>query len=127
MRKPFELCRAPKTFLRSIEDSLLKVGWQFTLVYLDGKAAFNKAQKQHIKLMCEVLSLLNSVSTTLKLKRCSYLYSTVAHLKQLIRPRRLVLAAHTTTRLRSLEAPNSITELRSFSGLCTVFWKVVSS
>lgn len=124
---PFGLCNAHGTFQRTMDVSLFSVKRQSALVYLDEIVTLSKTPKQHIEHTQEVLPLLNSAEATLILKKCSFFTYTIDFSGQIVRPRRLELAFHTTDAIRGLKPPTSMTKLISFLGMCSNFLRIVSS
>lgn len=72
-----------------------------------------------------MLSLFYNAGVTFKLKKCDSFTETINYQGHVIRPRGLEFASHTTDAIRELQPPTSLTELRSFFGLCTVFRRFV--
>lgn len=115
---PFQLRNAPETFQHTIHVILVNVKWHFAFANLDSIVMFSKTTKQYINYVREVLSLLNSAGSTLKIK-CIFFSNSVEHLGHVLRYGRLQLASHTTDTMRELKPPTSITVLGSFLGLCS--------
>lgn len=74
VRVQFGLCHPLQTFQRTLDFMLSSIKWQFALLYLDNIMVFCNTPKQRIKDVGKVLSLLNSASKTLKLRKCNFSY-----------------------------------------------------
>lgn len=99
--------------------------WQYALSYLDDIVIFSRTPQEHIGHVRKVLTLLHDAGVTLQLKKCKFFTETINYLGHVIRPRRLDISSHTTDAIRGLKALTSLTELRSFLGLCNVFRRFV--
>lgn len=73
----------------------------------------------------KVLLLFNSAVATLKMKNCSFFFDSIDHIGHIVGFTRPELVASTTDAEREGRPPTSITEFRSFLGLCNVFQRLV--
>lgn len=80
---------------------------------------FGKTIDQHIEHVCKVLPLLYDPEVTLKLEKCNFLTYTIDNLNHVILSRHLELVSHTTYAIRGFSFSTSVTELKSFLGLCS--------
>lgn len=125
IRMPIGLWNAPGTFQRSIDVVLATVKWQFSMVYVKDIVICFETQETHTRHTREYLTLLSKTGVILKLKKCQFITEPIDYLGQLIRPRRLKHASHTTDAILGTQEPTSITELRSFLFPCNVFRRFV--
>jgi len=124
-RMPFGLTNAPATFQRALDIILSGVKWKSCLVYLDDVIVFCDTQEEHDQHLDDVLGLLRAAGVTLKLLKCRFFRTTVEYLGHVITPGRLgVLQAHTKA-LREAVFSTTLTQVRSFIGMCNVFRRFV--
>ena len=124
-RMPFGLANAPGTFQRAADVILASVWWQFAIVYLDDIVIYSDSVEQHFEHLTTVLSLLNKAGLTLRIEKCKFLHTTIDYLGHVIRPGKLHVASKNVEAVRNFAPPRTITELRSFLGLCNVYRRFV--
>ena len=124
-RMPFGLKNAPGTFQRAIDIILATVRWQCAIVYLDDIVIFSNNVKEHLQHITKVLSLLNNAGMTLKLRKCFFLQQRVEYLGHIVAPGQLQVASKTCQAIKEMPPPRTITELRSFLGLCNVYRRFI--
>lgn len=83
-----------------MDVTLANVEWKFILAYLDRMVTFSKTLKRHIDFVKHVLTLLQRAEATVKLKKRFICTDKIDYLGQLIWPRRLEIAAHTTNQIQ---------------------------
>ena len=125
VRMPFGLKNAPATFQRALDMILAGVRWQFALVYLDDVIVYSRTVDEHEEHVRAVLRLLQSAGVTLKLKKCEFFSTSVRYLGHEIRPGELRVLDATTAAVQELHPPKTVTQLRSFLGLCNVYRRFV--
>lgn len=69
-----------------------------------------KAPVEHVRHVSPVLSLLSDTSVSLELNMRSFLTDTMDYFRNVIRPVKLEIAAHTSGAIRPLKEPSSVTE-----------------
>lgn len=125
VRMPYGLRNALATFRQIMDVILPAVIKLFALAYVDVIVVFLKSPGRHCKHVLSVLTLLSDVDATPKLKVCHFFGESINYLGHVIFPRSLRIASHTTDAIRKLQPPTSLTKLRSFVGLCSVFRRLV--
>jgi transposase InsO family protein len=126
-RMPFGLMNAPATFQRVVDMTLSGLNWKICLVYLDDIIVFSPSYEEHIRDLDIVLGRLYGAGLSLKLKKCFFFKETVNYLGHVIQPGKLAVATKNTEALKHAKAPTTLTELRSFLGLCNVYRRFVPS
>ena len=124
-RMPFGLMNAPATFQRTLDILLNRYAWRTCLVYLDDIIIFSKDFDTHIKDVDKILGTLRRSGISLKLRKCEWCTDTVKYLGHVIKPGRLTMNEAHTKSLRDVQHPTTLTELRSFLGLCNVYRRFV--
>lgn len=75
---------------------LASVRWLFALVYLGNIVIISKKAEKHIEHVKQVLTLLKHAGVRLNVKKCYFFTETIEYLGNVIRPRCLEIATHTT-------------------------------
>lgn len=104
-----------------MDVTISAVKWQYALVYLDNIIVFLKSVEEHIVHARNVLTLLGDTGVTHNFKKFRLFAETTDYLGQVVHSRRLESASHTTNVIRKRQPPTSLTQLRSFLELCSVF------
>lgn len=107
----------PGTFQQTMKVVLLSVKRQFPVAYFHYIFASLRTSEKQIVPDRSLLTLLTNAGVTLKFQNCRFFAKTVDYLGQIIHPRRLEIASHTTDSTRKF-----LTKLGSLSELCNVFW-----
>ena len=121
----FGLMNAPATFQRALDIVLSPFKWRTCLIYLDDVIIFSKNYDDHLEHVEQVLSALYEANITLKIKKCVFFSNMVNYLGHIIRPGQLEIDNAHTAALREAQHPRTVTELRSFLGLCNVYRRFV--
>ena len=122
---PFGLRNAPATFQRALDIILSGVRWQTCLKYLDDVIVFSKDVETHLRLVAEVLQLLQNTGVTLKLRKCAFFQPKVDYLGHVITPGNLSVAVDNSQAFAEAVFPRSVTQLRSFLGAANVYRRFV--
>jgi Reverse transcriptase (RNA-dependent DNA polymerase) len=120
------LNNAPETFQRFVDITLAGLTWKVCLVYLDDIIVYSRSREDHLAHIDAVLHRLYRAVLSLNLKKCHFFRSEVIIWAILIGPGTLSVSEKNTRALRTAKPPSTQTELRSFSGLCNVYRRVVS-
>lgn len=86
---------------------------------------FSKTPEDHLKHIDEVLHLLRDSRVTKKLQKCHFFNRNIDYFGHLIAPGKWQVTQKTTKAVEALQYPTSISELRSFLGLCNVYKRFV--
>ena len=111
---PFGLRNAPATFQRVLDIILSGVRWQPCLIHLDDFIIFSKNEKEHVAHVDEFLTLLQSASVSLKLKKCEFFKPKVDYLGHVITPGKLAVATENTKAFEHAAFPRNATQVRLF-------------
>lgn len=94
-------------------------------MYLDDNVIFMQKVNSDIAHLRQVMTLLRDTGDTFTSKECLLFAEKTNYLGHVIRPGRLETSEVTTAAVCELKHSTTETELRSFSGLCSVFHRFV--
>ena len=118
---PFGLCNAPATFERLMEQVLVGLPASTALVYLDDILIPGRSVAQQISNLHEVFERLKKVKLKLSPKKCILILGHVVS-EQGISPDPAKVEA-----VKSWPQPTTITEVKSFVGLCSYYRQFIPS
>lgn len=93
------------------------ISWRNSLI--------SKTAKGHIKHVREILILFQDTGVTLRLKKCTFYTEKINYLGHVVKPGKLEIASHIADAIHDLKTPQTLTDLRSFLGICNVFRRFV--
>ena len=77
---PFELCIAPPTFQRLMQNCLGELNLTYCLIYLDDVIVFSDTPEEHLQRMCVVFDHLHEHGLKLKPSKCEVIKSEINYL-----------------------------------------------
>lgn len=104
---------------------LKKVICHHVHVYLDDTTIFLHPPHEHIGNGGQVFTLLFDAAVAVSLKNGKMITSYIDQLVNVICPERLKVLTRTIDEIRRAEYPTTVTEIRSFLGLCEVYRQFV--
>lgn len=119
-RMAFELKNTPATFQRGMDVIRFALKWHYALVFLENVVVFLQTPLQDIEHVATVLRLIKSAGLTFILKKCFFVKAAIDYVGYTIRHGTLEVVTETTVAIRGFRSAVSISELRSFLGLCNV-------
>lgn len=123
---PFGLCNAPSTFERLMEVVLNGLQWEICLIYLDDVITYSKTFEEHIERLSKVFIAFQNAGLRLKPKKCALARREVLYLGHVVSPEGILTDPDKLQRVKEWPTPCSVTEVRSFLGLCSYYRKFVS-
>ena len=69
---PFDLCNAPSTFQRAMDQLLMGLKGIYCLVYLDDIIIFSKTFEKHLEQLKQVFDRVRSGNFQLKAEKCNF-------------------------------------------------------
>lgn len=117
---PFGLKNGPETFQRAIDVILTKVRWKYSFVYLDDVIMFSPDAESHFMNFVTVLQMTRLAGIAMKLSESFFFHETVSFLGHVTLEK--ALRRHT---IKMEQHPTTVTERRSFLGLCNVYRRFV--
>ncbi|GBG68112.1 hypothetical protein CBR_g2663 [Chara braunii] len=115
---PFGLCNAPRTFQHAMNRIFHDYLDKFVVVYLDDILIFSRTVEEHAQHVDKVLSLLRRHKYKINAEKCEFGHTRILYLGHEvsadgIRPEDAKVAS-----IRDWPRPQSMTEVRSFLGMC---------
>ncbi|PAA92863.1 hypothetical protein BOX15_Mlig004203g3 [Macrostomum lignano] len=122
---PMGLQGAPGTFQRCMNLVLKDIAQKFAIAYLDDVIVYSTDFESHLEHLKEVLKRLIQANMKLKAKKCHLFKSELQYLGHVIGKSGIKRDASKLETIRNWPKPKSVTELRSFLGLCNYYRKFV--
>ncbi|GES76231.1 enzymatic polyprotein, putative [Rhizophagus clarus] len=122
---PFGLKNAPGTFQRLMNEILSEYIGEFVVVYIDNIMIYSKSFKEHMEHLEKVLRKLKEKNIILKLKKCKFGERNIEFLGHIVGRDGLKPEEKKIEKIRNMERPRNIKEIRSFLGLCSYYRKFV--
>ena len=122
---PFGLCNAPSTFERAMELIMKGLQWRTLILYLDDIIIMSTTFEEHIERLDEVLNRLGQAGLKLKPSKCHMFQSEVAYLGHVVSASGVKPDPEKVERVQSWPTPSSVTEVRSFLGLCSYYRRFI--
>ena len=122
---PFGLCNAPSTFERAMELIMKGLQWKTLILYLDDIIVLSSTFDEHIERLDEVLSRLGQAGLKLKPSKCHMFKSEVAYLGHVVSAAGIKPDPEKLERIQDWPSPTSVSELRSFLGLCSYYRRFI--
>ena len=124
---PFGLCNAPATFQRLMEHVLSGLTWQVAVLYIDDIIVFSSTLEEHMERLGQVLTRLRSAGLTLKPTKCKLMRHKVEFLGHIVSAEGVAVDPAKIAKVIAWPTPKSLTQLRSFLGLCAYYRKFIKS
>ena len=121
----FGLTNAPATFQAEMNKIFSKQLNKFVLVYLDDILIYSKTLEDHLKHMRIALQVLRDAKLYAKLSKCEFCLPEVAFLGHLVGKDGIKVDPKKIKAVMNYPRPRTVTEVRSFLGLCNYFRKYV--
>lgn len=120
---PFGLCNAPSAFQRQMNKMLGHL--PFAVVYLDDILVFSKSREEHISHLRIVLGILREHDFYAKLSKCSFFQDSTKFLGYVVDRDGISMDPDKVSAVREWPQPTSVSELRSFLGLCNHYKRFI--
>ncbi len=125
-RMPFGLRNAPATFQLLMQRVLAGLE-SFALSYIDDVIIFSLTFQDHITHISAVLARLDSFGLTVKKSKCSWCFESFEFLGFVVGNGRLAIPETRIQHMKSYKRPLTISQLRSFLGLCNFYARFIPS
>ena len=121
----FGLVNAPATFERLMERVLDGLLWKSALVYLDDVLVYGSTFEETVSRLEEVLGRLRLANLKLSPKKCCLFQREVPFLGHIVSGEGVRTDPEKVVVVEQWPVPKSVTEVRSFLGLCTYYRRFV--
>ena len=115
----FGLCNAPATFERLMEEVLFGLPMSVALVYLDDNIVPGQSFSQHIANLRQVFERLRKAKLKLSPKKCILFQRKVQYLGHVVSEEGISPDPGKIEAVKTWPRPATVTEIRSFLGLCS--------
>ena len=122
---PFGLCNAPATFQRLMEQVLQGLQWEIAVLYIDDIIVFANTVEENLERMSRVFDRLRTAGLKLKPAKCELLRRRVPFLGHIVSAQGVEVDPSKIDRIVDWPTPTSLTQLRSFVGLCAYYRRYV--
>ena len=114
---PFDLCNAPSTFTRVMNDVLRSFLDEFVIVYLDDILIFNKSREEHVKHVRKVLDIMRKTQFFLKMSKCEFGKTSLVYLGHIVGGCEPKIDSSKVSIIMNCPKPKLVIEVRSFLGI----------
>jgi hypothetical protein len=108
-----------------IDKTLKKYIGEFVTVYLDDIIIYLKSFEEHIEHIEKVLMKLEEINAIIKLKKCEFGKRNIEFLEHIVGKDGLQPEVKKVEKIKNMKRPESVTEIRSFLGLCSYYRKFI--
>lgn len=122
---PFGLCNAPGTFERAMELIMKGLQWRTLILYLDDIIVMSSTIGEHINRLDEVLGRLGQAGLKLKPSKCHLFQTEVSYLGHVVSAAGIRPDPGKVEQVRNWPTPTSISDVRSFLGLCSYYRRFI--
>ena len=124
---PFGLCNAPATFQRLMERVLAGLQWEIAVLYIDDIIVFSSTLESHFRCLGLVLDRLRAAGLKLKPAKCKLLHHKVEFLGHIVSAQGVGVDPDKVAKVVSWATPTSLTQVRSFLGLCAYYRRFIKA
>jgi hypothetical protein len=122
---PFGLTNAPATFQSCMNHTFSQQLRKHLLVFFDDILIYSRTWEEHLQHLDEVLGILDTQELYAKLSKCEFGLTEMLYLGHVIGAQGVQVHWDKIQVIRDWPLPRNITELKSFMGLCTYYWRYV--
>jgi len=121
----FGLTCAPSVFQRLMDLVLCGLTYETCLVYLDDIIVFSPDFDSHVERFKEIFRRLRAANVKLHIKKCSLFQQRVQFLGHVLTESGIEVQPEKVSVVQQWPVPRSLTELRSFVGLCSYYRRFI--
>ena len=122
---PFGLTCAPSVFQRLMDLVLCGLTYEICLVYSDDIIVFSRDFDSHMERLKVIFGRLKAANLKLHMKKCCLFQQRVDFLGHVLTREGIEVQPQKVEAVQNWPAPRSLTELRSFLGLCSYYRRFI--
>ena len=126
-RAPYGLSNSPASFGIVMSKVLSEFNYVFALVYADDILVYSSDFDTHLKHLQQVFKKLREANLTLKPQKCSFAAKKVKFLGHIFSSEGVATDPDKTKAVDSFPTPQSVSDIKSFLGLCQYYKKFIKS
>ena len=119
------LTGSPPVFQSLMEKFLVGLTWKSTIPYLDDCIIFFRTAEEHVARLREVFQRCKDANLKINPLKCEFFRQHVPFWGHIVSRDGIQADLAKTSAVRQYPAPKSVTEVRSFLGLCSYYWRYV--
>lgn len=121
---PFGLISAPMTAMR-VMDQITRGLDKHCFVFYDDILVFTKTFDEHLEELEKLMTRLREANVKLNAKKCDLMLNSVLYLGHEVTPEGIKPDQSKIAAIQSFKSPRSMTEARSFIGMCNFFRRYI--
>ena len=125
LRMPYELCNAPATFQRLMQNCLGKLNLTYALIYLDDMIVFSRTEEEHLHCLRVVFTRFLEHGLKLKPSKCHFLQDEITFLGHEISADGMKPGTANLKAIAEMAPPKTYTKIRRFTGMTGFFWRFI--
>ena len=114
---PFELCNAPTTFQRFMQNTLGKLNLTYCVIYLNDVIVFGCMEEEHLECLRVVFEHFRELNLKLKPSKCNFFQSEVIYLVHHVSKEGVRPSKDNVCVIEEFPKPETFTQVRVFCGL----------
>ena len=122
---PMGLTGSPPVFHSLMEKVLVGLTWKSTIPYLDDCIIFSRTAEEHIERLREVFQRFKDANLKINPLKCEFFRQHVPFLGHFVSRDGIQADPAKTSAVRQYPLPRSVTEAKSFLGLCSYYQRYV--
>ena len=122
---PMGLTGSPPVFQSLMEKVLIGLTWKSTIPYLDDCIIFSRTYEEHVVRLKEVFQRFKDANLKINPLKCEFFRSHVPFLGHVVSRDGVQVDPAKTSAVRQYPIPKSVTETKSFLGLCSYYRRYV--
>ena len=122
---PMGLTGSPPVFQSLMEKVLVGLTWKSTIPYLDDCIIFSRTAEEHIERLREVFQRYKDANLKINPLKCEFFRQHVPFLGHIVSRDGIQADPAKTSAVRQYPVPKSVTQVKSFLGLCSYYRRYV--
>ena len=118
---PYELCNAPATFQRLMQNCLGELNLTYALIYLDDVIVFSQTEEEHLTQLWAVFERFREHGLKLKPSKCHFLQKEITFLGHKVSKEGMKLGDDGLRGIAEMAPPANYTEIQRFLGVTGFF------